>query len=82
MTVLQHDAAATNHRENRIMTVTTIANAHNLTARTTRASAALLPVAITSHLVLDNDTGRVVGMQRSMTLQGRSFSSAITPVLA
>jgi len=62
------------------MNVTIAAIARNLNQRTARASAALLPFAITSHLVLDNDTGAVVGTQRSMTVKGRLFNTSITPV--
>jgi hypothetical protein len=62
------------------MNVITAAIARNPNQRTTRASATLLPFAITSHLVLDNDTGTVVGVQRSMTIKGRAFNTSITPV--
>lgn len=63
------------------MIIAHTANAARPARTTARASAALLPFAITSHLVLDNDTGRVVGTQRSLQMQGRTFSTAVAPVL-
>lgn len=39
-------------------------------------------LALTSHLVLDNDTGRVVGVQHSLQGQGRHFATATMPVVA
>lgn len=49
-----------------------------------RARTTVAPVEVThsTHLVLCNDSGRVLGLQRSVTLQGRTFSAHIEQVLA
>jgi hypothetical protein len=51
-------------------------------AQRTRTVPACVDVRESTHLVLCNDSGRVLGLQRSVTMQGRTFSAAIEQVIA